>query len=50
MMAPDQYYFLLSLIGYEAMGFALIFAVRLGELLFECISPEPLFVAPGPLL
>lgn len=50
MMAPDHYYLLLSLMGYEAMGLALIFAVRLGVLLFEYISPEPLFVASGPLL
>ncbi len=41
MMHPDHYYFLMSLLGYEAMGFALIFSVRLSQFLFDCTSPTP---------
>jgi len=41
MMHPDHYYFLMSLLGFEAMGFALIFSVRLSQFLFDCTSPAP---------
>ena len=41
MMLPDHYYFLMSLLGYEAMGFALIFTVRFSQYLFDNMSPAP---------
>jgi hypothetical protein len=50
MFYSDQYYFLMSLAGYEAMGFALIVAVRSSEFLFDYMSPAPVFASPGPLL
>jgi hypothetical protein len=56
MLYADQYYYLMSLAGYEAMGFALILAVRSSEFLFESmspapvLSPAPVFASPGPLL
>ena len=48
MMHPDHYYFLMSLLGSEAMGFALIFSVRLSQFLFDCTSPAP--VTWGPMM
>ncbi len=50
MMYPDHCYFLMSLAGYEAMGLALIMAVRFSEFLVDYMSPAPVFVSPGPLL
>ena len=50
MMYLDHYYFLMSLAGYEAIGFALIIAVRFSEFLFDYMAPAPVFVSPGSLL
>ncbi len=36
MMHPDQYYLLMSLYGFE-VGLAVIFMVRLTELLLDCM-------------
>jgi len=52
MMHPDHYYLLVSFLGYE-VGFALIFAVRFTELLFDYISPpylSPAYLSPAALM
>jgi hypothetical protein len=51
MMHLDQYYLLMSLLGYE-MGLALIFGVRFTELLIEHMSPAYMssdYMPAGPL-
>ena len=48
MLHPDHYYFLMSLLGYEAIGFGLIFTVRYTQFLFDCMSPAPVTWTPTP--